>query len=399
MTTQGMDDSPIVVFGAPRSGTSYLTDILNQHPAVHITNETRIFLWMHRAMTELTAERANLFQAKEAFCQHLERALPTMVRDFYTTLAPNARHWGDKNPHYAEPWHVAAMETVDRVFPSPRFLHIVRDGRDVVTSLVRLGWRNFDNAHADWLRDVVTGREFRDKVGADRCFELRYEDLVADDRGVATEIFAFLGIPMHESVLAFCDRQLRARTLSVVSTRNLDEGVQKSAWGEWFPPDLRSTSLERLAEKLVAFGYETVESIASQRSTSARESPRQYGPVRAVVQELVPSGAAVLIVSDGRDHLLDLPSIRSWHFPQMGLGRASLVDDTMSNIHAGRAPRDDEEALHHLAMMCRLGATHLLVPDFSLWWLHRYSALFEHLESQYTQLWRGDQGVLYALQG
>jgi hypothetical protein len=41
---------PIVVFGAPRSGTTYLEQILNAHPAVFISHETRVFAWLHHAL-------------------------------------------------------------------------------------------------------------------------------------------------------------------------------------------------------------------------------------------------------------------------------------------------------------------------------------------------------------
>jgi hypothetical protein len=35
---------PLFVVGSPRSGTTFLVRMLNQHPAIHITNETRIFV-------------------------------------------------------------------------------------------------------------------------------------------------------------------------------------------------------------------------------------------------------------------------------------------------------------------------------------------------------------------
>lgn len=57
--------SPLIVFGAPRSGTTYLNGILNRHPQVFIAHETRLFAWLHRACRTLTRDEHLLLNHRE----------------------------------------------------------------------------------------------------------------------------------------------------------------------------------------------------------------------------------------------------------------------------------------------------------------------------------------------
>jgi hypothetical protein len=95
------------------------------------------------------------------------------MRDFYGDLAPDARYWGDKNPHYADPFNRGSLELVAELFPGSRFVHIIRDGRDVVSSLSQKRWREgkpwatFDHALRAWKQHVRLGRGFGEALGPD----------------------------------------------------------------------------------------------------------------------------------------------------------------------------------------------------------------------------------------
>jgi sulfotransferase family protein len=88
------------------------------------------------------------------------------------------------------------------VWPDARFVHVVRDGRDVVASHLRSGYewayRTAAEAATGWTRIVSTvpRRELNN-----RLFELRYEDLVADPEPVLRQLLAFLELRWHEAVL------------------------------------------------------------------------------------------------------------------------------------------------------------------------------------------------------
>ena len=67
---------PIIVYGAPRSGTTYLQELLNAHPDVFVSHETRIFAWLHHALNEATQDRRYLVTHREEFGQHLRNRAP-----------------------------------------------------------------------------------------------------------------------------------------------------------------------------------------------------------------------------------------------------------------------------------------------------------------------------------
>lgn len=101
----------------------------------------------------------------------------------------------------------------------------------------------------------------------------------------------------------------------------------------------------------------------------------------------MPPGATVLMVSRGDEELVTLAGRVGWHFPQVAGG-----------VYAGHHPDDSEAAIGHLEELRERGATHLVIPATSSWWLEHYEGLRRHLEQRYAVL-PSDPGtcVAYAL--
>jgi hypothetical protein len=269
-----LEPDPIVVYGAPRSGTTYLEQILNAHREVFISHETRVFAWLFHAMA-LTHDHRLVANDREPFVEHLRAVFPDVMRDFYRKLAPYARYWGDKNPHYADPLNQGTLEMVAELFPGSRFIHIIRDGRDVVSSLMRkrsdegAPWVTFEQAHHTWKKHVDLGRSFGQTLPPNRYFELRYEDLVADDLALARELFGFLGLELYPGVEAFCQGQQERRTPFKDPTRDLGMGIAASDWSTLFSLEEQARSLDLIGQPLVRYGYETEDSLAKLRERAA----------------------------------------------------------------------------------------------------------------------------------
>ncbi|MCR9248272.1 MAG: sulfotransferase [bacterium] len=262
-------DDPIIVLGAPRSGTTYLQSILDRHPAIAMTNEVRLFEWLHRAL-ELTHEAEAVLFERDEFRAHLERELPALVRRYFAGKKPGARWWGDKNPHYAA--STATLATIARAFPGARFVHIVRDARAVLASL--LNKRHADGtpwiSHPEYAHTMIANhldfaREHGEALAAEQFYELRYEDLVANDEQVARELFDWLGIPFVEEVAAFCRDQASERTSFSGPTSDLQAAgnreAAQTAWSQVAPPPQQRESLRFLAPYLLRYGYETETSV------------------------------------------------------------------------------------------------------------------------------------------
>jgi hypothetical protein len=379
--------SPIIVYGAPRSGTTYLARLLNQHPDVFVSDETRLFAWAHESLRVLPDNEQFVLNKRDRFVEHLLATYPDLIRDFYRKLAPDARYWGDKNPHYADPMHDGCLDTILELFPTARFIHIVRDGRDVATSIIRNGWVDFDVAHRVWVNFVRIGCDFGEKQPSGQYFEIRYEDLVRDDVLAARQLFDSLNIDMHPQVIEFCREQTKRRTPLSNPTRNLGRDASASEWADLLAPDQRQRSLDILAECLVRLGYETESSLARERRALAhlaRSLPAD--PLRLAVQP-VPQDATVLVVSGGEDRLLfAMNGRRAWHFPRRPGGY---------NIHA-----PDVEGSAAVALLERLreeGAHFLVVPWAELTWVDRNADLRRHLDEAYRRIPSNEGCLIYDL--
>ena len=116
--------------------------------------------------------------------------------------------WAEKTP-----LNVRHLGWIYRHFPNARFIHVIRDGRDVACSLRSHPVRRFvDGAWASvpqnrsvasciqqWLTLTGEGMGWR----ADpRYLEVRYEDLVRDPEATMRRVMAFVGEPFDEAWLA-----------------------------------------------------------------------------------------------------------------------------------------------------------------------------------------------------
>lgn len=199
------DPTWIFVIGAPRSGTSLLRRLLSSHPDLFISPELRILelhliagaLAEHGTFTNTTSLSGRGIQHGRRFVERLAH---------HQRRHHGSRRYGDKYPPYS-----LQLPRLEALFPGAQYIHIIRDGRDVVRSLARTraanrGWRRgptipgTDSLVRDWAAFVSTARQAGLPLGADRYHELRYEHLLADPAPVLRRAFGFLGLPSPPSL-------------------------------------------------------------------------------------------------------------------------------------------------------------------------------------------------------
>lgn len=221
----------LFIIGAPRSGTTMLQVLLASHPQVATTVELTLFdrylgPWLATWETEVRQIEQNGWK----------QGLPMMwsrddfddfQRDFlariYAKLAqrhPGATHILDKHPGYS--LHVA---NIKRLLPRARFIHIVRDGRDVACSLraaqatLGFGFERLAQGGMLWKKMLLGARNAAE-WGSD-YLELRYERFVADQIDAYAHVLDFCGLP--------ADREWIARTLE---ENTFEKMKQRRATGE-----------------------------------------------------------------------------------------------------------------------------------------------------------------------
>ncbi|HEX5708828.1 MAG TPA: sulfotransferase [Pyrinomonadaceae bacterium] len=212
---------PIIV-GTPRSGTTLLRFMLDAHPDLAIPPETGFLKLAPRLRGGGDDLREKFFRAvvnypeqypswpdfgipEAEFRAALAEISPFNVsegfRAFYRLYA--ARHakprYGDKTPLYC--MEIAAIR---RILPEARFVHIIRDGRDVALSLRRQWFSpgyEIETQARYWRKTVTAAR--RAGRGRPDYFELRYEDLVLKTRETLGRVCEFLALEYDERMLDY----------------------------------------------------------------------------------------------------------------------------------------------------------------------------------------------------
>jgi sulfotransferase family protein len=211
---------PFFVVGSARSGTTLLRLMLNAHPDVAVPPESRFVteLWNGapdvepRAFLDALAAhpRFTAWELPIASVEDIIGGQPSIsYRDAIdATYVAYARargksRWGDKTPRYVE--HIPFLA---RLFPDARFLHLVRDGRNVALSYadVPFGPKTVAKAAELWAKRVSAGMTAGRSLEPGRYLELRYEDLVADIEARTKELTAFLDLPFDPGMLDYTER-------------------------------------------------------------------------------------------------------------------------------------------------------------------------------------------------
>ena len=267
--------------------------------------------------------------------------------------------------------------------------------------------------NAKLFRERWAGRARRDDIDyyvADGLLKVRYRDVYPAGLEVAPEL-AFVSGPGRAAI----DRLLEQQSREVVDL--LKETVRLTALAaELGPPGAAAappapdadTDLPDSAEDAHRLLLDRVREVELQihdlQSRVAVPDGGQHGnggrrqafvpaeyfryrqamtEIRGVVDEKVPAGETVAVVSRGDDELLDLGAHPAWHFPQDADG-----------AYVGYHPHDSAEAISRLEALRTQGARYLLVPPTAYWWLDHYRNFALHLEQRYRLLTRAEDGCL-----
>ncbi len=218
--------APFVV-GVGRSGTTLLRLMLDSHPRMTIPPETHFVPDLIEAAGARKATPESVVKAivsakqsgweesgveEQDLLERLRTLRPLdaagSLRAFYDLYA--ARHgkprWGDKTPIY-----VTAIGAIAPALPEARFIHMIRDGRDVALStnkrLVEL--RNskpvpIEKMARRWRDRILSAREVPVEPG--RYLELRYEDLVLDTEPSLHRVCELIELEFDAVMLTYHER-------------------------------------------------------------------------------------------------------------------------------------------------------------------------------------------------
>jgi hypothetical protein len=210
----------IFIVGVARSGTTLLRLMLDAHPRLAIPPETHFIPRVIRAC-DGPEPQADAFRAitehrrwpdfglepetlRDRLDSHRRLTAGDAMREFYGLYATKhgKDRWGDKSTNY-----VRRMKPISRILPEARFVHLIRDGRDVALSLVAVhfGPDTVDAAAEKWKSEIAKAR--RQGARLPHYTEIRYEELIADPEPVLRRVCAAIDLPWDDAML---DYQARA---------------------------------------------------------------------------------------------------------------------------------------------------------------------------------------------
>lgn len=199
--------------------------MLDAHPDMAIPPETGFLVLGPKLSGKGKALRQEFFHAvihyppgmsgwrdfgipEATYGSELEKINPFTVADgyraFYRLYASRfgKPRWGDKTPAYC--FHQRAIE---KVLPEARFIHVIRDGRDVALSLRPL-WFSPGNdlavQAAYWSRHVLAAR--REGPLCRYYHEVRYEDLVMAPEKTLQRVCDFIDLEYDAAMLQYYER-------------------------------------------------------------------------------------------------------------------------------------------------------------------------------------------------
>jgi hypothetical protein len=210
---------PFFIVGSARSGTTLLRLMLNAHPEVVVPPESRFIaeLWtghdeveVDRLLSKLEANPR--FQTWDLPIAAVKHELDDKTFAPYTEVMEAAYHayarvrgkrrWGDKTPRYVR--HISLLAAL---WPDARFIHLIRDGRNVALSYadVPFGPKNAATAAKLWSGRVRAGLRDGRALGGKRYMEVNYEDLVEDAEGETKDLCEFLELDFDPGMLNYTE--------------------------------------------------------------------------------------------------------------------------------------------------------------------------------------------------
>jgi hypothetical protein len=305
----------VFIVGCPRSGTTLVQRALNAHPQLAITPESHWIprlaakpwaltsdamvtaklvqrLLAHRKFSRLQIGQEQVSAIVGKYPQISYSLLVSQIFDLYGEMQRKPLV-GDKTPA-----NVRRIDILHGLWPSARFVHVMRDGRDVALSMFEwpkvhpkpggfVTWSEdpVSTAALWWEVNVRRGCEAKRSLPPDLYYELHYESFVANPREQIAALCSFLDLPFGDSMLQFhADRS------------DADPGLEKKFAGAPITQGLRDWRSQMRAEQIERF-----EAIAG-------ELLENLGYPRAVPH---PSSAALLHSRKMRESFAQDPRTRN----------------------------------------------------------------------------------------
>lgn len=243
------------IIGTGRCGTTMLGQILNAHSKICVSQELQLIFgysgngprlyelfssgenlrWgaqdFIQKIGELCPHKFENFFDYESFFRHQKYPIENLGRlltDLYRAIVADQ---GKEILIEQTPWYGQRLDIMKELFPYAKFIHMIRDGRDVALSFSRTPWwhesllENLDR----WEREVSKiSRDAAALLDKKQYLEVKYEDVVLDPERMVSLIADFLGVQFEEEML------LPENLIDYAAFRKFDgSSISSNAYNDW----------------------------------------------------------------------------------------------------------------------------------------------------------------------
>lgn len=211
------------IVGAPRSGTTWLQKLVASHPRVRTGPESYVFVYID---AQLKIWRGHLSSVNHGHsgvglaCYFEEQEFISLVRDYTALLLEPMISQLQPGEIFLDktPMHALFISEIASVLPRSRILHILRDPRDVVASMLaasrswgsRWAPSSASVAARQWANHVMAVRESAKRLAPEQFLEINYEELRRSPHATLGRVFTHLGLEWSEELL---DRAVSANSV------------------------------------------------------------------------------------------------------------------------------------------------------------------------------------------
>lgn len=208
--------------GCPRSGTTLLQSLIVAHSQITSFPESKFFQRVvipNSIYSKLNLAPLKSRQIFNNFLADIHRSdlknklpltaffIPQYIESFIkvldtVALEQNKSYWLEKTPE-----HLRRINIIEKLVKGAKFIHIVRNGADVIASLYEMTqkypeiWgepRDLDRYITRWQTDVLISSYHLHKPNH---FLVKYEGLVTNPATVLADLCQFMGVSYEESML------------------------------------------------------------------------------------------------------------------------------------------------------------------------------------------------------
>ncbi|WP_158287253.1 tetratricopeptide repeat-containing sulfotransferase family protein [Dokdonella fugitiva] len=251
--------SPVLIVGFPRSGTTLLEQMLDAHPRFQSMDERPFFSNLVDQLAEHDIRfPEDIEKLGQRDCDELRRRYIAMV------CGALKRRWDtrivDKNP-----LNMLWMPLIHRMFPEARYILALRHPCDVILSCYMQNFRTnmLAAASTDLTKlavayvDSMTNWLHHADLLRPHVLEVRYEDTVTDIRAQAEKISAFLEVDRAENLLGFAEHAKNKGFIGTPSYTEVIKPVSTRALGRWRKYKQHLEPALSILEPMIAhWGYE-----------------------------------------------------------------------------------------------------------------------------------------------